>query len=154
MPEVLGSASLLPTPPQAGSAHLFTAALCRAGDKYNLVLADNRPMSEAKDSDRKEGAGPAPSHAPPLRPSSPARPAHAGSCAGDTTLAAHERFVLLDITQYDEFLAAAQGVDTIVHLAATPGAPDDPCAPRSCFFAGSPCAARGRPCIAGSVVGC
>jgi len=71
---------------------------------------------------------------------SPPTPRHSdqvhllGSCAGDTTLAAHERFVLLDITQYDEFLAAAQGVDTIVHLAATPGAPDDPCAPR-CFFA-------------------
>jgi dTDP-4-dehydrorhamnose reductase len=58
-------------------------------------------MSEAKDSARKEGAG-------------------------NTSLADHESFTLLDITQYDQFLAACEGVDTVVHLAATPGAPDDP----------------------------
>ena len=33
-------------------------------------------------------------------------------------LAAHEEFVAMDIAQYDEFLAACEGVDTVVHLAA------------------------------------
>ena len=33
-------------------------------------------------------------------------------------LAAHEEFVAMDITRYDEFLAACQDVDTVVHLAA------------------------------------
>jgi hypothetical protein len=81
----------------------FVGGQCRIhwGDRYNLRLADNRPMSEAKDGARKEGGG-------------------------NTQLAANEEFVLLDITKYDDFLAACQGVDTVVHLAATPGAPDDP----------------------------
>ena len=81
----------------------FVGGQCRKfwGDKYKLILADNRPMSEAKDSSRTEGGG-------------------------DTSLAAHESFTLLDITVYEDFLAACQGVDTVVHLAATPGAPDDP----------------------------
>eukprot|EP01047_Picozoa_sp_COSAG01_P085131 COSAG01_NODE_18569_length_1067_cov_0.980372_1_plen_38_part_10 len=35
-------------------------------------------------------------------------------------------FLLLDITSYEQFLSACQGVDVVVHLAATPGAPDDP----------------------------
>ena len=33
-------------------------------------------------------------------------------------LAAHEEFAEMDITKYDEFLAACAGVDTVVHLAA------------------------------------
>lgn len=33
-------------------------------------------------------------------------------------LAAYEEFVEMDITKYDEFLAACAGVDTVVHLAA------------------------------------
>lgn len=33
-------------------------------------------------------------------------------------LAAHEEFVEMDITHYDEFLAACDGVDNVVHLAA------------------------------------
>ena len=33
-------------------------------------------------------------------------------------LAPHEEFVEMNITQYDEFLAACEGVDTVVHLAA------------------------------------
>ena len=33
-------------------------------------------------------------------------------------LAAHEEFIAMDITQYDDFLAACEGVDTVVHLAA------------------------------------
>jgi nucleoside-diphosphate-sugar epimerase len=32
----------------------------------------------------------------------------------------HEEFVEMDITQYDEFLAACQGMDLVVHLAADP----------------------------------
>jgi UDP-glucose 4-epimerase len=35
-------------------------------------------------------------------------------------LQAHEEFVEMDITQYDEFLAACQGMDAVVHLAADP----------------------------------
>ncbi|MDP6701413.1 MAG: NAD-dependent epimerase/dehydratase family protein, partial [Candidatus Latescibacteria bacterium] len=33
-------------------------------------------------------------------------------------LAVHEEFVEMNITRYDEFLAACEGVDTVVHLAA------------------------------------
>lgn len=35
-------------------------------------------------------------------------------------LAAHEEFVQMDITQYDAFLVACQGMDAVVHLAADP----------------------------------
>ena len=35
-------------------------------------------------------------------------------------LAAHEEFVAMDITQYDAFLAACEGMDAVVHLAADP----------------------------------
>ena len=35
-----------------------------------------------------------------------------------SNLAPHEEFVEMNITQYDEFLAACEGVDTVVHLAA------------------------------------
>lgn len=35
-------------------------------------------------------------------------------------LQAHEEFVEMDITKYDEFLAACQGIDAVVHLAADP----------------------------------
>jgi nucleoside-diphosphate-sugar epimerase len=81
----------------------FVGGLCRRywGDCYNLVLADNRPMSAAKDTSRVEGDG-------------------------DIALSAHESFRLLDITSYEQFLSSCQGVDVVVHLAATPGAPDDP----------------------------
>ena len=34
--------------------------------------------------------------------------------------AGHEEIVPLDITQYDQFLAACEGIDTVVHLAADP----------------------------------
>eukprot|EP01051_Picozoa_sp_SAG22_P007481 SAG22_NODE_528_length_9431_cov_7.192135_9_plen_220_part_00 len=83
----------------------FVGGQCRRhwGDRYNLRLADLRPMAQAKDSSRTEGKG-------------------------NTALAAHETFVQLDITKYGEFLAACQGVHTVVHLAATPGAPDNPTA--------------------------
>ena len=81
----------------------FVGGQCRQfwGDKYNLRLADNRPMDQARDGARTDGGG-------------------------NTQLAAHEEFVLLDITKYDEFLLACEGVHTVVHLAATPGAPDGP----------------------------
>ena len=35
-------------------------------------------------------------------------------------LAAHEEFVEMDIAEYDAFLAACQGMDAVVHLAAEP----------------------------------
>ena len=79
----------------------FVGGQCRQhwGEKYNLRLADLRPMSEAKDSARKEGQG-------------------------NTELAPHETFVTLDITKYEDFLAACDGVHTVV--AADPSPPHPP----------------------------
>jgi len=78
----------------------FVGGLCRQhwGDRYRLRLADVRPMEEAVDTSRTPGAG-------------------------DSQLAPHEEFALLDIADYDQFAAACEGVHTVVHLAATPGGP-------------------------------
>jgi nucleoside-diphosphate-sugar epimerase len=78
----------------------FVGDICRKywGDHFNLRLADIRPMAEAVDGSREPGKG-------------------------VTTLAPHETFVNLDISNYEQFLAACQGVDVVVHLAASPGGP-------------------------------
>lgn len=82
----------------------FVGGLCRehwgGAGLYRLRLADVRPMVEAVDTSRTPGQG-------------------------NAQLAAHEEFVQLDIADYAHFLAACQGVHTVVHLAATPGGPQD-----------------------------
>lgn len=78
----------------------FVGGLCRQhwGDRYDLRLADVRPMAEAVDSSRTPGQG-------------------------DMLLAQHEEFVQLDISDYGQFLSACDCVHTVIHLAATPGGP-------------------------------
>ena len=63
----------------------FVGGLCRQhwGDRYRLRLADVRPMEEAVDTSRTPGAG-------------------------DSQLAPHEEFVLLDIADYDQFARPAR----------------------------------------------
>ena len=69
----------------------FVGGCCRDawGAKYNLRIADSRPMEQAKDRSRKEGGG-------------------------NQKLALHESFVLLDITKYEQFLAACEFGPSVV----------------------------------------
>ena len=69
----------------------FVGGCCRDawGAKYNLRIADSRPMEQAKDRSRKEGGG-------------------------NQKLALHESFVLLDITKYEQFLAACESGPSVV----------------------------------------
>ena len=82
----------------------FVGGLCRQHWRdqplWDLRLGDVRPMAEAVDASRTPGQGSA-------------------------ELAVHEEFVELDIANYGQFLSACQGVDTVVHLAATPGGPQE-----------------------------